>query len=86
MTALQYSEIHLVTTIYPGLSGVTNQLSQIANSKQFGLFGFTELLPVSDFALRQNSAKTAYIPILKNILASHTSEPPNETIALVMYY
>lgn len=37
MTALQYSEIHLVTTIYPGLSGVTNQLSQIANLQQFGL-------------------------------------------------
>lgn len=43
MTALQYSEYYLVTTIYLGLSGVTNQLSQIANLQQFGLFLFSKL-------------------------------------------
>lgn len=38
MTTLQYSENYLVTTTYPGFSGVTNQTSQVANFQQLGLF------------------------------------------------
>ena len=34
MTTLQYSENYLVTTTYPGFSGVTNQISQVANLQQ----------------------------------------------------
>jgi len=41
--ALQYSENNLVTTILSGSRRITNQISQIANSQQFGLFLFSKL-------------------------------------------
>jgi len=38
MTALQYSEYYLVTTIFRSSRRITNKISQIANFQQFGLF------------------------------------------------
>lgn len=59
MTALQYSEIHLVTTIYLGLSGVTykdHQKWKIAEDQTFSaIFILPEFSEIQSLSLQLDS-------------------------------